>query len=295
MSEKYQPAHTVEPHIQSMPTGRPVALVTGASSGIGKELACLFAKDGYDLVLVARNRKMLESLAKVLHAEHQAVVKILVQDLAQPEAAQVIVDRLAQASIEIEVLVNNAGTQSYGEFAGAHLDGQLELIQVNAAALVHLTHLLLPGMIRKGGGRILNVGSTGSFAPGPLNAVYCATKAFVLSFSQALGAELAGSGVTVTTLCPGATETAFISRHGLQDVRIFRKAMPAGRVAQVGYRALQRGRPLVVAGIGNQLQVLGFQLMAPFLGLTPPAWLMRIGKFFMGRRNSKPREVQAFR
>jgi short-subunit dehydrogenase len=137
-------------------------------------------------------------------------------------------------------------------------------------------------MIRRGRGRILNLGSTGSFAPGPLNAVYCASKAFVLSFSQALGAELAGTGVTVTTLCPGATDTEFIARHGMQDVRLFRQPMSPVKVAEIGYQALRRGRPLVVAGFTNQLQVLSFQLMAPFLGLTPPALLMAIGRRFMG-------------
>lgn len=157
------------------------------------------------------------------------------------------------------------------------------MVQVNATTLVHLTHLLLPGMIHRGRGRILNVGSTGSFAPGPLNAVYCATKAFVVSFSQAIGAELAGTGVTVTALCPGATDTAFITRHGMQNVRIFRNTMSPVHVAQIGYRGMHHGRPLVVAGFSNLLQVLSFQLMAPFLGLTPPAWLMTIGKLFMGR------------
>jgi hypothetical protein len=169
------------------------------------------------------------------------------------------------------------------------------MIQVNTTVLVHLTHLLLPGMISRGRGRILNVGSTGSFAPGPLDAVYCATKAFVLSFSTAIGAELVGTGVTVTALCPGATNTAFIARHGMQDVRIFRNPMSPVHVAQIGYRALRRGRPLAVTGFSNQLQVLSFQLMAPFLGLTPTAWLMAIGKILMGRSNAnKPQAQQIY-
>jgi uncharacterized protein len=163
---------------------------------------------------------------------------------------------------------------------------------VNTTVLVHLTHLFLPGMIRRGQGQILNVGSAGSFAPGPLNAVYSATKAFVLSFSQAVGAELAGTGVTVTALCPGATDTAFATRHGLQDVRIFQHAMATVRVAEIGYRALQRGRPLAVPGLSNQLQVLSFQLMAPFMGLTPPAWLFSIAKIFMGRSSTKKQQIQ---
>ena len=262
------------------------ALITGASSGIGLELARLFAKDGFNLVLVARNRIKLEDLAQELRSKHQVQVKVIVQDLADPSSPQAIADKLAADNIEIDVLINNAGTQVYCPFAETSVEQQMTLIQVNITSLVHLTHLLLPAMIRRGRGRILNVGSTGSFAPGPLNAVYCATKAFVLSFSQAIGAELAGTGVTVTALCPGATDTPFITRHGMQDVRMFRNAMSPTRVAQIGVRALQRCRPLIVAGVSNQLQVLSFQLMAPFLGWTPPAWLMAIGKIFMGRAYS---------
>ena len=262
------------------------ALITGASSGIGLELARLFASDGYNLILVARNASSLENLARELRSEHQIQARVIVQDLAEPSAPRTITDLLARESIDVNILVNNAGTQVYGEFSGSSLEQQLALLQVNASAIVHLTHLLLPGMIRRGRGRILNVGSTGSFAPGPLNAVYCASKAFVLSFSEAIGAELAGTGVTVTALCPGATGTAFAARHGMQDVRIFRHAMSPARVAQIGYRALLNGRPLVVPGLHNQFQVLCFQSMAPFLGLTPPAWLMAISKMFMGRAHS---------
>lgn len=268
------------------------ALITGASSGIGLELARLFGKDGYDLVLVARNSVKLEDLANDLRASYGIQATVIVQDLADPRGAQAIIDQLTQKSIEIDVLVNNAGTQVYGEFAKSSLEKQLAMIQVNTSTLVHLTRLLLPGMIRRGRGQILNVGSTGSFAPGPLNAVYCATKAFVLSFSEAIGAEVARTGVTVTALCPGATATAFATRHGMQDVRIFRNAMSPARVAEIGYRALLRGRPRVVAGLSNQLQVLSFQLMAPFLGLTPPAWLMAVGKIFMGRSLAKKPRAQ---
>jgi short-subunit dehydrogenase len=262
------------------------ALITGASSGIGLELARLFARDGYDLVLVARNRPNLESLAKELQSKHQVQITVIVQDLADPSAPDAIVEELVNQSIDIDVLVNNAGTHVYGEFVEAGLEQQLAMIQVNTTALVHLTHLLLPGMIRRRSGRILNVGSIGSFTPGPLNAVYCATKAFVLSFSEAIGAELSGTGVTVTALCPGATATAFITRYGLQDVRLFRNAMSPKCVARIGYRALQRGRPVVVAGLKNQLQVLAFQLTAPFLGIAPPAWLMASGKLFMASSGS---------
>ena len=284
--------HGVKAKVKS---GNSVALITGASSGIGRELARLFAKDGYSLILVARNRPRLESLSRELQSEHQVQATVIVQDLADPSAPGAIAEQLSHQSIEVDMLVNNAGTQVYGKCVEANLEQQLDMVQVNANALVHLTYLLLPGMIRRGCGRILNVGSTGSFAPGPLNAVYCATKAFVLSFSQAIGAELAGTGVTVTALCPGATETAFITRYGMQDVRLFRNTMSPVPVAQIGYRALMRGRPLVVAGLRNQLQVLSFQLMAPFLGLTPPALLMFIGKLFMGRSGASESQAEPSR
>ena len=278
--------------VTEIKTTNPTALITGASSGIGLELVHLFARDGYDLVLVARNCSKLESLATELQSEHQIQATVMVQDLADPATPHAIARQLADRSITVDVLVNNAGTQVYGEFTETDLDEQLTLVQVNMSALMALTHLLLPGMIRRGRGRILNVASTGSFAPGPLNAVYCASKAAVLSFSQAIGAELAGTGVTVTTLCPGATDTAFAARHGMHDVRIFRNAMSPACVARIGYGAMQRGRPVAVAGFSNQLQVLSFQLMAPFLGLTPPAWLMAIGRPFMGRSHANKTQAQ---
>jgi short-subunit dehydrogenase len=263
-----------------------VALVTGASSGIGLELARLLASDGYNLVLVARNRPSLERLAAELRAGHGVSVTVIVQELAEIGAAQAIANHLASRKIEVDILVNNAGTQVYGPFAESSVERQLAMIQVNATAVAHLTRLVLPGMVARGRGSILNIGSTGSFAPGPLNALYCATKAFVLSFTAALAAELAGSGITATALCPGPTATAFATRHGMDDVRMFRHAMSPSQVARIGYRAMEKGRPVAVAGLANQLQVLAFQLAAPFLPITPPAWLMAIGRLFMGRTST---------
>jgi short-subunit dehydrogenase len=257
-------------------------LVTGASSGIGRELARLFARDGHHLVLVARNRQKLEELARELETQHGVETKVIVKDLADPASPEEIVDQLRGEGIQVENLINNAGTQVYGLFAETELDRQLAMIQVNMTSLTHLTGLLLPGMVERGRGRILNLGSIGSFAPGPLNAVYCAAKAYVLSFSEATAAELSGTGVTVTALCPGATDTAFAPRHGLEDVRLFRNMMSADRVARIGYRALMKGRHVVVTGLGNQLQVLGFKLLMPFVPLIPPKMIMRIGTFLMG-------------
>lgn len=258
-------------------------LITGASSGIGLELARLFAKDGHNLILVARSRSRLESLAAELQASHPIETYVIEQDLSVPSAARAIARELEQQSLDVDILVNNAGTQVYGEFTGANLDQLLALMQVNITTVVGLTHLLLPGMIRRKKGRILNLGSTGSFAPGPLNAVYCASKAFVLSFSEALAAELSGTGVTVTTLCPGATDTEFPLRAGIQDIRLFRKTMRPDVVAKIGYRALMRGRPVAVAGVSNRFSVFTYQLSGPFLGLMPPSWLMAIGNNIMGR------------
>ncbi len=261
------------------------ALITGASSGIGLELARLFARDGFGLVLVARNQSRLNSLAQELRTAHHIPVCVILADLDQPGTANKIVEQLEQSGIAIDVLVNNAGTQLYAPFAEA--DGQklIDLIQVNVTALTQLTHLLLPGMIQRRRGKILNLGSTGSFVPGPLNAVYCASKAYVLSFSEALAAELDGTGVTVTTLCPGATKTEFAARHGMQNVRLFQNAMPADKVALIGYRALMRGKRTVVAGIDNQIQILSFKLLGPLMPLISNKSLMRMGGFFMGQVN----------
>jgi short-subunit dehydrogenase len=257
-------------------------LITGASSGIGRELARLFARDKNNLVLVARNQRKLDELAQELRCRYGVKVKVMAADLSAPAAAAHIVDQLPRESIHIDVLVNNAGTQVYGLFAKADTEQLLHMIQVNMTSLTYLTKLLLPGMLDRGKGKILNVASTGSFGPGPLNAVYCATKAYVLSFSEAIAAELDGSGVTATALCPGATNTEFVTRHGLEDVRLFQNMMSAERVAEIGYQALMENRLVVVAGWGNRLQVWALQFFAPFLQMMSPAAIKRIGTYVMG-------------
>lgn len=257
-------------------------LITGASSGIGRELARLFARDKNDLVLVARNQRKLDELARELRNRHGVEVMVMVADLSTPAAAAHIVDQLARESTHVDILVNNAGTQVYGLFAKAEAEQLLHMIQVNMTSLTHLTKLLLPGMLDHGRGKILNVASTGSFGPGPLNAVYCASKAYVLSFSEAIAAELAGSGVTVTALCPGATNTEFVTRHGLENVRLFQNMISAERVAEIGYEALMNNRPVVVAGWGNRLQVWTLQIFRPFLQMMSPAVTQRIGTYVMG-------------
>lgn len=241
---------------------RRTALVTGASGGIGRELACLFAADGYDLVLLARREHELAEAAAELSRTCGIQATVLPYDLCDPAAPAAIYGILQERGIVIDALVNNAGYGLHGVFAEIDLTQQLDLLQINVMALTHLTRLLLPGMMTRGRGEILNLGSTGSFAPTPLMAVYGASKAYVLSFTQALAAEVRGTGVRVTALCPGMTRTGFQDRAGVQNTLLARiGVMDARRVAAAGYRALRRGRVVVVPGWFNKVMVLGIKLL----------------------------------
>lgn len=233
------------------------ALVTGASSGIGLELCRLLAADGHQLVLVARDPEKLAPVSKELSERFGARVISIARDLTNPEAPVEIFRELERRSMSIDVLVNNAGYGLRGFFARTDPVLELEMIQVNVRALTHLTKLSLPHMLKQRQGKILNVASTAAFQPGPLMAVYYASKAFVLSFSEAIANELGGSGVTVTTLCPGATETGFQKRAGMEGTRLFRgrNVMDAQTVARLGYRGLMRGKRLVIPGLWNRLLV----------------------------------------
>lgn len=233
---------------------RPIALVTGASRGIGAELARVFAEHGHDLAIVARSQEDLDRLAAELRAQHGVNVVVLAYDLAQREAPGRVFADLEQRSLEIDVLVNNAGFGTWGPFAETSLEDELDLIQVNIAALTHLTKLFLRPMLARQSGRILNVASTASFQPGPIMAVYCASKAYVLSFSEALANEVEGSGVTVTALCPGATESSFQERAAMHSARILRGPMMTARaVAEAGVRGTLKGKTIVIPGAVNWL------------------------------------------
>ena len=227
-------------------------LITGASGGIGYELAKLFARDHHDLVLVARSAEKLSQVAGELQA-HGVTVKTTVLDLALPVAPKFLYDQLQRENIAIDILVNNAGFGAFGDFAAMPEEEILGQIHLNITALTHLTRLLLPAMIERHAGRIMNVASTAAFQPGPLMAVYYATKAYVLSFSEAIANEVHKSGVTVTCFCPGATHTGFAERAGTQDSRIFKQfgAVPADKVARDGYRALMQGRTIAISGAHN--------------------------------------------
>jgi uncharacterized protein len=232
------------------------ALVTGASNGIGYELSKLFAADGYNLVLVARGASKMEALAQELRNQHGVSVTVLAKDLSVAGAANDVFQAVATQKIQIDVLANNAGFGISEVFAKTKFEDVQQMLQVNIVSLTILTHLFLPGMVQRGSGRILNVGSTGSFSPVANMAVYGATKAYVLSFSEALSEELRGTGVSVTALCPGVTITGFQERAGLGETALHRLSqMTAKDVAQIGYRAMQHGKAVVVPGFINRLMV----------------------------------------
>ena len=237
------------------------ALITGASSGIGWELARLFAADKSNLVLVARSRDKLEQLAAELRQQHSVTVLVLAKDLAEPTAPQAIFDELTAQGTTVDVVVNNAGFGLLGAVADLPLQRQLDMIQVNIAALTHLTRLFLPGMIERRRGGILNVGSTAGFQPGPRMAVYYATKAYVLSFTEALAEELVGTDIKVTCLAPGPTVTGFGVASGMDKSLVFRLGtMGADVVARAGYRGFRRGKVIVVPGLRNKLTAFSVRL-----------------------------------
>ncbi|WP_438444723.1 SDR family NAD(P)-dependent oxidoreductase [Gorillibacterium sp. sgz5001074] len=245
-----------------MNTTQPTALITGASGGIGLELAKLFARDGYALVLAARSEEALKRLAGELETTHGTRTLIIPADLSDPAAPAQLFEETERAGITVDVLVNNAGFAVFGPFAEADAKDTMDMIQVNVNALTHLTRLYTPGMVARRGGRILNVASTAAFQPGPLMAVYFATKAFVLSFSEAIAHELKPSGVTVTALCPGPTKTGFEKRAKMEGSKLFQgRVMAAADAARAGYEALMKGEPLVIPGAGNRLLASSVRFM----------------------------------
>jgi uncharacterized protein len=231
------------------------ALVTGASVGIGRELAKLFAQDGYKLVVVARNASRLQQVAVDLEKQFGVSAKPFPLDLTSSAAPQFLFDQLQRENVAIDVLVNNAGYGKLGAFAEMPYEESAGQIELNITALTHLTKLFLAPMLERKLGRILNVASTAGFQPGPLMAVYYASKAYVISFSEALANELHGTGVTVTCLCPGLTDTEFQTRAGTERTTLFRRTRPmdAATVARDGFRGLLKGKPLVISGIRNRL------------------------------------------
>jgi uncharacterized protein len=230
------------------------ALITGASSGIGAELAKLCAADGYDVVLVARQRAALEDLAFQLSQAHGIAARALIIDLAGATGARAVFESAGA----VDILINNAGFGLRGAYAETDWEAEARMIQVNITALAHLTKLYLPGMIARRSGRILNVASTAAFVPGPFMAMYYATKAFVLSFSLAVANELKGTRVTLTVLCPGPTRTNFFETAGTGNSNLLKgPSMSAADVAREGYAAMMAGKAEVIAGSRNRWMIWG--------------------------------------
>jgi len=223
-----------------------VALITGASSGIGKELAYVHAERGGDLVLVARRKKELTELKQELKSAFHITAVVIAKDLSAPNAAHEIFSETQSLGINVEYLINNAGFGGYGYFHERSLDDYLDMIHVNIISLMLLTRLYLPGMIERRSGRILNVSSTASFVPGPLQAVYFASKAFVTSFSQAIAEEVKDKGITVTALCPGMVDTEFVELSGMGESNIMKHQKPSSpeKTARIGYHDMMKGKLL---------------------------------------------------
>jgi short-subunit dehydrogenase len=245
---------------------RRTALITGASGGIGEELARAFAAGGHDVLLVARSAERLNGLAAQLSSTSGVTARSLALDLTDAAAPDALHAWTRQLGTRVDILVNNAGFGLQGPFAELDTRRQMEMISLNVAALTHLTRLFLPPMIERRWGRVLNVASTAAFVPGPLMAVYYASKAYVLSFSAGLAGELSGSGVSVTVLCPGATQTSFASVAGSEGSNLFKGGgvMAAAPVARAGYAATMAGKRVVIPGWRNRLLVAS--------GTFAPTW-----------------------
>jgi len=240
------------------------ALITGASTGIGFEFAKLLAADGYNLVLIARDEQKLREIAGSFPSKFNISVKIYPKDLSVTGDIENLVRQIREDAGTIEILVNNAGFGLSGAFVDSDLARELEMIQLNVVSMVIFTKLWAKEMVQRKGGKILNVASTAAFQPGPLMAIYYATKAFVLSFSEALAEELKESGVTVTALCPGPTATQFSKRAELEKSRLFKggivPVLDAATVAKIGYDGLSKGQCVVIPGLINRIGVFSVRL-----------------------------------
>ncbi len=241
-------------------------LITGASSGIGLELAHLFAADGDDIVLVARSEEKLNTLAGELRTKHQVKATVIVQDLAKPNAVQQLCESLAQHSINVDTLVNNAGFGALGDFAELADERQADMLMVNVVALTRLTRKLLPGMIQRNRGGILNVGSIAGYQAGPHMSVYYATKAYVMSFTEGLREELKDTELHVTLLAPGATETGFGEDSGMGMLDMFSsQAMSSKAVAKAGHEGYRNDQDVVIPGWKNRLMVASTAFLPRFV------------------------------
>jgi short-subunit dehydrogenase len=250
------------------------ALITGATSGIGYELAKIFSRNGFNLVIVARDQKALDKVKSEFSSQFHNQLFCIAADLSLPESPKQIFEKVHKEEIAVDVLVNNAGFGIHGDFATVDLEKHLSLIQVNISALTALTRLFLPEMLLRKQGKILNTASTAAFLPGPHMAVYYATKAYVLSFSEGLASELKGTGVTVTALCPGLTKTKFPEISGVGKSKLLKliKPMNAEVVAQAGFDGLMKGKTIVIPGLKHVLMTYGARF-------APRGLVTRVSKY----------------
>jgi short-subunit dehydrogenase len=247
-----------------------VALITGASTGIGKEFAKIHASKGGDLVIVARSESKLNKLKKELETQYKVQVLVIVKDLTKIEATHEIVEQLDKEGIEVDYLINNAGYGGIGKFHERDMMADINMINLNIVALTALTKLILPKMVQRNNGKILNVSSTASLMPGPLQAVYFATKAFVTYLSNAIAEELSDTKVTVTNLMPGATESEFAKVSGMENTELFNKTATANSVALDGYNGMLKGKLDVISGVTTSQK-----LMSYMIPLTPKKTLLK--------------------
>lgn len=240
-----------------------VALITGASTGIGRELAHIHAENGGDLVIVARRKEKLEAIKQELESKYNIKVEVLVKDLNGAEAAKALYEEIKSKNIEVEYLMNNAGFGGIGKFHEREWEQDLAMINLNIVSLVALTRFFLPDFVKRNKGKILNTSSTASFIPGPLQAVYYASKSFVTFFSNAIAEELRETNITVTALMPGATATEFGALSGMDKTILFNKTASARSVAEDGYNGMMKGKLDVVSGLTTVQKILF--AMLPFL------------------------------
>lgn len=251
------------------------ALITGASSGIGMELAYVHAQHGDNLVLIARNNSKLLEIKSEIESKFQVSVYTICKDLASKDAALEVFNELTKANIIVDYLINNAGFGHLGAFADNPREKEEQMIQLNIAALTQFSKLFLPGMISRGNGKIMNVASVASFLPGPYMAVYYATKAYVLSFSEALNEEVRRKGVSVTALCPGPTASGFQEAASMNGIRLMEKLkMPSSKdVAEYGYRAMMKGKAVAIHGFVNRLMVGSLRVTPRSLVVKMVGWM----------------------
>lgn len=249
------------------------ALITGASNGIGLELAKIHASKGGDLVLVARNKSKLDELKTELEKQFRVSVYAISKDLSLTNAAQEIYNETNKENIQVDYLINNAGFGDFGMFAETEWNKELQMINLNITTLTHFTKLYLQDMIKRRSGKIMNVASTAAFQSGPTMAVYCATKAYVLSFTEAISNEVIDKGITITALCPGATETGFQAAGGLEESKLFKdKKLPTAKeVAEYGYSSMVKGKTVAIHGIMNYI-------MSNSIRFIPRALVLKVSR-----------------